>query len=150
VAVVAAVVADTANAIRLAVNTFAVNNLGDLPMMLSSSAARRAVAGAIGAGAIVGATYFAVPSASAAPPPPPPAPGCSAGDFEQLTSEVSAATSAYFFSHPDVNAFFSTLKGRPKDETKGEVTSYFDGNPQAKTDLAGIRQPLHDFKTRCQ
>jgi hemophore-related protein len=118
-------------------------------MMLSTSAARRAVAVAIGAGAIVGVTCFAVPSASAAPPPPP-APGCSAGDFEQLTSEVSAATSAYFFSHPDVNAFFSTLKGRPKDQTKGEVATYLDGNPQAKADLAGIRQPLHDFKTRCQ
>jgi hemophore-related protein len=145
---VAVVVADTANSIRLAVNT-----LGDLPMMLSTStstsAARRAVACTIAAGAIVGVTCFAVPSASAAPPPPP-APGCSAGDFEQVTSEVSAATSAYFFSHPDVNAFFSTLKGRPKDETKGEVATYFDGNPQAKTDLAGIRQPLHDFKIRCQ
>jgi hemophore-related protein len=148
VAVTVAVV-DTTNSIRLAVNTFAVNNLGDVPMMLSTSAARRAVACAIGAGAIVGVTCFAVPSASAAPPPPP-APGCSAGDYEQITSEVSAATSAYFFSHPDVNAFFSTLKGRPKDQTKGEVATYFDGNPQAKTDLAGIRQPLHDFKTRCQ
>jgi hemophore-related protein len=145
VAVVAvAVAADIANSFRLAVNT-----LGDLPMMLSTSAARRAVAGAIGACAIVGVTCFAVPSANAAPPPPPP-PGCSAGDFEQITSEVSAATSAYFFSHPDVNAFFSTLKGRPKDQTRGEVQTYLDGNPQAKADLAGIRQPLHDFKTRCQ
>jgi len=120
-------------------------------MMLSTSAARRAVAGTIGAGAIVGVTLFgAVPSAIAAPPPPPPPPGCSAGDFEQITSEVSAATSVYFFSHPDVNAFFSTLKGRPKDQTRGEVQTYFDSNSQAKTDLAGIRQPLHDFKTRCQ
>jgi hemophore-related protein len=119
-------------------------------MMLSTSAARRAVAGTIGAGAIVGVTLFgAVPSAIADPPPPPP-PGCSAGDFEQITSEVSAATSAYFFSHPDVNAFFSTLKGRPKDQTRSEVQTYLNGNPQAKSDLAGIRQPLHDFKTRCQ
>jgi hemophore-related protein len=120
-------------------------------MMLSTSNARRAVA-AIGTGAILTATFLgAVPSALAdPPPPPPPAPGCSAGDFEQITSEVSAATSVYFFSHPDVNAFFSTLKGRPKDQTKGEVQAYLNGNPQAKSDLAGIRQPLHDFKARCQ
>jgi hemophore-related protein len=145
VAVAVAVAADIANSFR-----FAVNPLGDLPMMLSTSAARRAVAGTIGAGAIVGVTLFgAVPSAIADPPPPPP-PGCSAGDFEQVTSEVSAATSVYFFNHPDVNAFFSTLKGRPKDQTRGEVQTYLNGNPQAKSDLAGIRQPLHDFKTRCQ
>jgi heme-binding protein len=144
VAAVVAAVADTAKSTR-----FAVNTLGDLSMMLSTSIARRAVA-AIGTGAILTATFLAAVPSALADPPPPPAPGCSAGDYEQITSEVSAATSAYFFSHPDVNAFFSTLKGRPKDQTKGEVQAYLNGNPQAKSDLAGIRQPLHDFKTRCQ
>ena len=99
---------------------------------------------AIGAGAIVGVTLLGAAPSALADPPPPPAPGCSAGDYEQLTSAVSAATAAYFFSHPDVNAFFSTLKGRPKEQTKGEVATYLNNNPQAKSDLAGIRQPLHD------
>jgi hemophore-related protein len=119
-------------------------------MLLTTRATRRVVAAAICAGGIAGAAFFgAVPSALADPPPPP-APGCSAADFEQVTGEISTATSAYFFTHPDVNAFFSTLKGQPRDQVKQDVANYLDANPQTKSDLAGIRQPLHDMKSRCQ
>jgi hemophore-related protein len=117
--------------------------------MSASAALRTAVTTAIGA-AITGAMLVgAVPSAFADPASPP-APGCSAGDFEQIRAEVAAATSAYFFAHPDVNAFFSSIKGQPKDQTRGQVQTYLDDNPQAKSDLAGIRQPLQDMKNRCQ
>jgi hemophore-related protein len=119
-------------------------------MLLSTSAARRLVAGAIGIAAVAGAAALgAVPSAIADPPPPP-APGCSAADFEQVTGEVSTATSGYFFTHPDVNAFFSSVRGQPRDQAKQEINGYLDANPQTKSDLAGIRQPLHDMKARCQ
>jgi heme-binding protein len=119
-------------------------------MLLSACAPRRAVAAAIGAGAIAGAILFGtVPSALADPPPPPP-PGCSAGDFEQITSEVSAATSAYLFIHPDVNAFFSSLKGQPRDQIRSQIQTYMANNPQTQSDLAGIRQPLRDMRNRCQ
>jgi heme-binding protein len=101
-------------------------------------------------GAVVGATLFATVPSALADPPPPPAPGCSAGDFEQVTSQVSAATSAYLFTHPDVNAYFSTLKGQPKDQIRNQVQTYLDNNTQTKSDLAGIRQPLRDMKDRCQ
>jgi heme-binding protein len=118
--------------------------------MLLSSIAWRAAAAAAGAGAIAGVALFgAAPSALADPPPPPP-PGCSAADFEQVKGEVSTATSAYMFSHPDVNAFFSTLKGQPRDQISQQVKNYFAGNPQAQSDLAGIRQPMRDMKSRCQ
>lgn len=118
-------------------------------MLLSFQTARRGVVGALGAGVVAGAVLAAAPAAFADPYPDP-VPGCSAGDFEQVTAQVAAATSVYFYTHPDVNAFFSTLKGQPKDVVKGEIASYLDGNPQAKSDLAGIRQPLHDMKARCQ
>ena len=118
-------------------------------MSASAAVLRTAVTSAIGA-AITGAMLVgAVPSAFADPAPAP-APGCSAGDFEQIRSEVAAATSAYFFAHPDVNAFFSSLKGQPKDQTRTQVQTYLDNNPQAKSDLAGIRQPMQDMKNRCQ
>ena len=119
-------------------------------MFLSACAARRAVAAAIGAGAVAGAILFGtVPSALADPPPPPP-PGCSAADLEQVKADVSAATSGYLFTHPDVNAFFSSLKGQSKDQVRGQIQTYLNNNPQTKSDLAGIRQPLHDLKNRCQ
>ena len=119
-------------------------------MLLSASIAWRAAAAAAGAAAIAGVALFSgVPAALADPPPPPP-PGCSAADFEQVKGEVSTATSAYMFSHPDVNAFFSTLKGQPRDSINKQVKDYYAANPQVQSELAGVRQPMHDFKARCQ
>lgn len=119
-------------------------------MSYSGRAARRTVIAMIGAGAITGGMIVSAIPSALADPPPPPAPGCSAADFEQVTSQVSAATADYLFTHPDANAFFSTLKGRPKDQTRGQVETYLNANPQTKSDLAGIRQPLRDMKARCQ
>ena len=126
-------------------------------MLLSARAARRAVAGMIGAGTAAGALLFgAVPSALADPPAPPspapappPPPNCTAADLSGTSAGVSAATSAYLFTHPDVNAFFTGLKGRPKSATKNDVQSYLNANPQVQSDLQGIRQPLIDFRNRC-
>ncbi|MDT5015537.1 MAG: heme-binding protein [Mycobacterium sp.] len=110
----------------------------------------RTVAITIGTGVLATAFLFGNVSTAAADPPPPPAPGCSAGDFEQLKSQVASATATYMFTHPDVNAFFSTLKGQPKDQTRTQVDDFFAGNPQAQSELAAIRQPLRDMKDRCQ
>ena len=121
-------------------------------MLLSARTARRAVAGAVGTGAIAGEMFFgAMPSATAqpAPPPPPNPPNCTAADLAGVASGVSAATSAYLFTHPDVNNFFTSLEGVPRDQVQGDVRAYLDSNPQAKADLTGIRQPLVDLKNRC-
>lgn len=118
-------------------------------MRFLSTNTRRAAAAAIGAGAV--ASAFLIGGASTAlAAPPPPAPGCSAADFEQLRSQVAAATADYMFTHPDVNAFFSSLKGQPRDQMRNDVKNYMASNPQVQSDLAGIRQPLRDMKARCQ
>jgi hemophore-related protein len=110
-------------------------------MMLS---ARRVIAGTIGAGAVAGTLLVGLaPSALAAPP------NCTAGDLAGVAAGVSAATSAYLFTHPDVNAFFTSLEGSPRDTLRTQVQQYLDANPQVKAELAGIRQPLADLKTRC-
>jgi len=115
-------------------------------MLLSARTARRAVAGAAGAGAIAGAMFFgAMPSVSAQPSPP----NCTAADLAGVASGVSAATSAYLFTHPDVNYFFTSLEGVPRDEVRDDVQNYLNANPQIKADLTGIRQPLVDLKNRC-
>jgi heme-binding protein len=114
-------------------------------MLLSGRTARRAVAGAIGAGAIASAMLFgATPLALAEPP------NCTAADLAGVASGVSASTSAYLFTHPDVNAFFTGLKGQPKSEIKDDVQNYLNANPQVKADLTDIRQPLVDMKERCR
>jgi hemophore-related protein len=115
-------------------------------MLLSARTARRAVAGAVGTGAIAGAMFFgAMPLAAAQPAPP----NCTAADLAGVASGVSASTSAYLFTHPDVNWFFTSLEGLPRDEVRGKVQDYLNANPQVKTDLTGIRQPLVDLKNRC-
>jgi hemophore-related protein len=113
-------------------------------MLLSARTARRAVAGTVGAGAIAGAMLFgALPSAMADEP------NCTAADLAGVASGVSAATSAYLFTHPDVNWFFTSLEGLPREEIRDDVRTYLDANPQVKADLTGIRQPLVDLKNRC-
>ena len=66
-----------------------------------------------------------------------------------MSAGVSAATSAYLFTHPDVNAFFTGLEGSPRDELREQIKQYLDTNPQVKAELGAIRQPLVDLKNRC-
>lgn len=112
-------------------------------MLLNARLARRTMVGAIGMGAVAGAILVA-PSALADPPP-----NCTAADLAGVASGVSAATSAYLFAHPDVNAFFTGLAGTPKDDLRAAIDQYGDANPQVKADLQAIRQPLVDLRTRC-
>lgn|SRR5690348_5918894 len=103
--------------------------------------ARRAVAGAIGAGAML---LAAAPLASAEPPP-----NCTAADLSGVASGVSASTSAYLFTHPEVNNFFTSLHGLPHEEIRPKVDEYFAANPQIAAELNGIRKPLQDIRIRC-
>ena len=119
----------------------------------------RLVACGIGAGAIAGATLFgAVASAMADPPdtaPSPvsaaePPPNCTAADLAGVAAGVAAGTSAYLFTHSDVNDFLTSLKGQPLSDIRGDLQNYMNANPQVHADLLGIRQPLTDLRNRCQ
>ncbi|OKH61901.1 membrane protein [Mycobacterium sp. SWH-M1] len=116
-------------------------------MLISGTILRRAVAGALGAGGVAGASLFAaMPMASAQPALPP---NCTAADFAGVASGVSASTSAYLFTHPQVNDFFSGLQGLPMDQLRPKVVDYMNANPQVKDEMTAIRQPLIDIKNRC-
>ena len=99
---------------------------------------------ALGAlGGVFSSVVFLAPLAAADPP------NCTAADLASVSAGVSAATAAYLFTHPEVNAFATGLKGRPRDEIRALVQQYFDANPQTKADIQGIRQPLADLRSRC-
>ena len=112
-------------------------------MLLNVRLARRALAGALGAGAVAGAVFAPAPTALADPP------NCTAADLAGVAAGVSAATSVYLFTHPDVNAFVTGLKGQPRDDVRAQLQQYLDANPQAKAEIRAIRQPLADLRTRC-
>jgi heme-binding protein len=123
-------------------------------MMLSRRAMR--VTGAIGTSAVAGAMLFGSASlayADPAPEPPSPAaapaPGCTAADLAQASGTVGTAMSGYLLSHPDVNNFFTGLRGLPNEEIHGDVQKYMDANPGVESDINGIRQPVTDLQNRC-
>jgi heme-binding protein len=120
-------------------------------MLPSARPARRAVVRAIGVGTVAGAMYFGVVATAAADPPlpPPPPPPCTAAEMALVMSGVSFDTSNYLTTHPDVNNYFTSLKGQPRDQIHDQVQNYLDGNPQVRADLQAIRQPAVDFRNRC-
>ncbi|WP_256371143.1 heme-binding protein [Mycobacterium sp. PS03-16] len=87
-------------------------------------------------------------SAQPAPPPPPP-PGCTAGDLAQASGTVGTAMAGYLFTHPEVNNFFTSLRGLPNEEVRGRVQDYMTANRQVEAEINGIRQPLTELRSRC-
>ena len=105
---------------------------------------RRVAIGAIGSAAAATMLLAAAPSALANSQP-----NCSAADLAGVASGVSAATSAYLFTHPEVNDFFTSLHSLKPEEMKPKVDAYFAANPQVQNELGAVRQPLTDTKNRC-
>ena len=102
-------------------------------MLSSARPARRAVMGAIGTGALAGAMLFgAAATATAQPPFPPP---CTAAELARVMSGVTFDTSNYLSTHPDVNDYFTSLKGQPKDQIRAQVQTYLDANPWVRDEL---------------
>ena len=118
-------------------------------MLPSARPARRAIRGAIGTGALAGAMLFGAAATAAADPPPPVPPPCTAAELARVMSGVSFDMSNYLSTHPDVNAFFTSLKGQPRDQIRDQVQRYLDANPQVGDELQAIRQPRIDFQNRC-
>jgi heme-binding protein len=98
----------------------------------------------IGAGVIAGATLIGTAATATADPP-----NCTAADLANVMSGVNAAMSSYLFTHPDVNAFFTGLKGQSRDQMRTATTAYLNANPQVRDELTGVRQPAADFRDRC-
>jgi hemophore-related protein len=114
-------------------------------MLLNARQAQHAVVAALGTGALAGAIFFsAAPSALADLPP-----NCTAGDVAQVRAGVSAGTSAYLFTHPWVNSFFTSLSDQPRDQIRTQVQDYLAANPREQAELQAIRQPLFDLQNRC-
>jgi hemophore-related protein len=119
-------------------------------MSFSERTTRLLASGTIIAGGLLGAALFAgIPSALADQDPAADPPNCTAADLEGVRAGVSAATSAYLFTHPDVNNFVSSLSGLSRAQVAAKMKVYMAANPQVKTDMTGIRQPLVDLKDRC-
>jgi heme-binding protein len=124
--------------------------------MSDNNFARRMLMAAVGCGAALVVTAVPAqaqpPGPAPAPPAPAPAPAppnCTAADLAGVMSGVTASTSAYLFTHPPVNDFFTSLKGQTADQKKAALQAYLAANPQVQAELQAIRQPAVDFRNRC-
>lgn len=105
-----------------------------------STAIRVAVA-LIGSGAVLlGA------SATAAADTPP---GCTVADMTNVETGVAAAMTAYLWTHPDVNAFFTGVQGLPQDQAFTKIKDYLTANPDTKAQMDAIQAPGDDLRARC-
>ena len=98
----------------------------------------------IGAGVIAGATLIGTAATAAADPP-----NCTAADLANVMSGVNAGMANYLFTHPDVNNFFTGLKGKSREEMQTEITAYGDANPQVRDEILAVRQPAAAFRDYC-
>jgi hemophore-related protein len=108
------------------------------------------LATALCTGAGIGAALFgASPLAHANQDPAANPPDCSAADLEGVRAGVSASTSAYLFTHPDLNDFMTSLKSMSREQVAAKVKGYMASHPDEQADMTGIRQPLVDIRDRC-
>jgi hemophore-related protein len=114
-------------------------------MLVSGRIQRITAVGVIAGAMLFGGTAFA--SAESGPPVPPP--NCTAGDLAVASGTVGTAMGDYLFSHPDVNDFFTSLRGQPNEQIHDRVQTYMDAHPQTESEINGIRQPLTDLRSRC-
>ncbi|MGB0876705.1 MAG: heme-binding protein [Mycobacterium sp.] len=115
---------------------------GERVTLSQNTFARRVLPAVIGAGAVL---FGAGVPAQAQPDPP----NCTTADLAGIMTGVAAATSAYLYTHPPVNEFFTTLRDMPDDEKEAVLVAYMDANPQVLAELQGMRQPAVDFRNRC-
>ncbi|MET0993512.1 MAG: heme-binding protein [Mycobacterium sp.] len=124
-------------------------------MLFSGRSARRAVVGLISSGALAGAALVGGVSLAFAQPTPEPSPvlgpptGCTAADLAHVSGSVGTAMAGYLFTHPDVNNFFTSLRGLPNEEVRDNVQNYLNANRQVEAEINGIRQPLTELRNRC-
>lgn len=99
----------------------------------------------IGAGMIAAAAALGLTATAESDPP-----NCTAGDLSAVMSGVNAGMAAYLLTHPDVNAFFTSLKGMTRDQMRDAIVAYGQSHPQVQNEIQAIRQPATDFRNRCQ
>lgn len=107
--------------------------------MFTTRNARRLSLAIVAGAALVGLC----PLANAEPP------NCTSADLEGVRAGVDASTSAYLFTHPDLNGFMGTLQGLSREQVADQVKGYMATHPQENAEMAGIRAPLVDLKNHC-
>ena len=94
--------------------------------------------------------FGAAATATAQPLPEPPVPPpCTAAEMARVMSGVTFDTSNYLTLHPNVNDFFTSLKGQPRDQISAQVQTYLDANPGGSGRASDHPATLGRLRQRC-
>jgi hemophore-related protein len=113
-------------------------------MKISSSVARRRVAG-VSAGCLLGGLVMGIvgaPSAAAAP-------DCSPAGVNATVSNAEGAAQQYLAAHPGANQVVTAAYGQPRPEAASNLRGYFTAHPQEYYDLRGILTPIGNTERQC-
>jgi hemophore-related protein len=97
------------------------------------------------AAAVIGAGAVAVSLAGTASADP----GCTVADMTSVETGVAAGMTAYLWTHPEVNDYFTGLQGLSNDEAFAKTRDYLTANPEIKAQLDAIQAPADDLRARC-
>ena len=113
-------------------------------MKMSATTVRRGLYGMFAGGLLAfGSAAIVIPVANSAPD------SCSASGVATTSSTVSASTSTYLASHPETNQRLTDISKQPEDQAMQAYRVYFTDNPQVRTELTQINQPVMDLATQC-
>ena len=104
-----------------------------------SSPLRRTLSAVAAGAAVLAACAMGTGSAGADPAP---RAGCTAGDLAGVASAVAASISVYLLTHPDVNAFYTSLHTMAPEQKADAVRTFFAGNPHQNSEL--VTHPFLD------
>lgn len=76
-------------------------------------------------------------------------PGCTVADMTGVETGVAAGMTAYLWTHPDVNDFFTSVQGLPNDQAFAKTRDYLTANPGTKAELDAIQAPADVLRARC-
>lgn len=76
-------------------------------------------------------------------------PGCTVADMTGVETGVAAGMTAYLWTHPEVNDYFTSLQGLSPDEAFKRTRDYLTANPGIKAEMDAIQAPGDDMRARC-
>lgn len=122
-------------------------------MKMSETTVRRGLYGMFAGGLVALGSALISPTANAQPAPGvEPDTTCSVSAIANASSTVSASTSTYLASYPEVNEALTEIAIAPQDSPEAATEAfraYFAQHPQIETELRAINQPVVDLSNNC-
>lgn len=120
-------------------------------MKMSATTVRRGLYGMFAGGLLAfGSAAILAPTANAQPAPGPGSDeSCSVSAISTASSAVSASTSTYLASNPEVNDALTDIATQSPYEVTQSYSAYFAAHPEVESQLRTINEPVANLQSQC-